>query len=180
MPSRKHLQFIHRRKSLQLARRQQRFPPVAIIQGFDTQGISGEQQAIRTGQDQREHPIELVQHIFVLILVEMEEHFRIGACTKKMPFFQTAAKIQMVVNLAVEHYGKVAAFVDHGLCAAGHIQDGQANMAQDAVADAGTPSPSGPRCLIRASIRGRPPRRPPPGLPRYRTSPASPFDCLVP
>ena len=76
-------------------------------------------------------PSSSVEHIVRLFLIQVQQHFSIRARLEAVSRFQPAPQVQVIVDLAIEGDGQVAAFVRHGLCAAGDIDNRQTNMAQN-------------------------------------------------
>ncbi len=80
---------------------------------------------------EREHAAQTVDALRAPFLVRVEDDFRIGAGAEAVAAArQFRPQVQEVVDLAVEHDGQGAVLVEHGLVAAGEVDDGQAAHAQ--------------------------------------------------
>ncbi len=123
----------HFQHALQLAGEQQPARLVPIDQRLLAQPVAGQEQLPPPGvpEGEGEHAVQVREHLRPLVLVEMDEHFRValGAEAVAGPL-QPAAELAEVVDFAVEDDPHRAVLVGHRLLAAGEVDDRQPAMAQ--------------------------------------------------
>src|SRR5580658_3904869 len=96
------------------------------MQRLLAQAISSQQQAAIALVKHRksEHSPQLVYAIATKILIEMNNNLGIAVGVEDVAvFFQLAAKLTEIVNLAVKHYPDRAVLVEHRLMATSQVND---------------------------------------------------------
>src|ERR1041385_926228 len=120
-----------------------------IIQRLDSNSIPCQKEPLGPFIPKRigKHAAEFRHPIHTILLIEMDERFRIAVCIKAMPgLFKALPQLQMVVDLPVEDDPDALIFVADRLMAAGHIDNGKASHPKsDAAADIGA-------AIIRATV----------------------------
>src|SRR5688572_15979171 len=69
-------------------------------------------------QREREHAVNVFDHIAAVFFVKVREHFSVRSAAKSMPArFEVRAQLAIVVNLTVENYRDAVVLVEDGLFA---------------------------------------------------------------
>jgi hypothetical protein len=102
------------------------------VQRFDANAITGDKQSVFAGvpHGEGEHAIELVEEVFALFFVQVDEDFGIATGAEAMASTAEAlSEFVMVINFAVKAHPDCAVFVAHRLTAGVEVDDTQAGVA---------------------------------------------------
>ncbi len=104
-----------------------------VIKRSYAQPVSRQEQLLFTGvpNGDRELAIEVVQAVRAVILVQVQDDFRVAVGGEAMPApLQFRAQFDVVEHLAVEDDPQAAVFIADRLVAAGEVDDAQAGVAK--------------------------------------------------
>ena len=85
-----------------------------VIQRLDTHWIARQKQLASPAvpDRERENPIQMIDDLLTVFLVQVENHLRVGVRRESMSFaFEEAPQLTIVVDLAVEHDVQRAVFI---------------------------------------------------------------------
>mgnify|MGYP001028062261 CR=1 FL=1 len=106
----------------------------AVEEGFDSAGISREEQALSATIEEPEgvHPLEVLEHRIAVFLVEMQQNFGVGRRAKAMaPLLEFGAQFLEVVDLTVEDDRERIVVAAHWLMTGStQIEDREARVAE--------------------------------------------------
>lgn len=74
---------------------------MAGVQGFDTDGISGQDQLAAARDGEGVHPVEVADGSASLLCVEVQDHLAVALGGEPMVLLQPSSKRRRVVDLAV-------------------------------------------------------------------------------
>ncbi len=118
---------------LQFRGKPQRTAVVEIVQRFDAHPVARHEQAasFRVPNGEGKHPAELLDALGTLVLVQMNNDFRVGLRAKYVaPLDQPLPKLVEVVNLAIEHNPDRIVLIREGLASRAQVNDGEPTMSQ--------------------------------------------------
>jgi len=110
-------------------------PPVALgeIEGLLPHPVSGGKEGLPFGvpEHKGEHPVEMGQAVFAVLLVGVNDHLGIGTAREPMtPSLEDLGQLAEVVDFAIEDDAERAALVGDRLLAGGEIDDLQPAVAE--------------------------------------------------
>src|SRR2546427_5305279 len=104
-----------------------------IIQRLDPQSVPSQQQSLRAVVPEREgeHPAQFLDTVLSVLLVEMDDHLRIGGGRKRMAaLLKFPAEVAKVVDLTVKHHPDRGVLVVDRLASGLQVDDAQAAHTQ--------------------------------------------------
>ena len=104
---------------------------LGVEQRPDAGAVAGEHQSPLLGvpQRDRELPVQVVNKTFAVLLVKVNDDFRVRMGVKLMALSgQFAPQLHVVENLAIEHHPDRAILVVDRLVAAGQVDDAQTRL----------------------------------------------------
>jgi len=108
----------------------------AVVEWLDPHPVSRQEElsAIRIPDGKSEHPLQPVDHLRAVLLVQVHQGLRIpGRLEAVPPAQQVLAQLAVVVDLAVERHPYAFVFIGQGLLAPLHVDDAQTNVPQSGV-----------------------------------------------
>jgi len=106
---------------------------VGIVEGFDSEGVSGEGETFltRIPNSESEHPVEPGEAVGSVFRPCLKKDFGIGLCSEDGPAgFEVAAEFEVVVDFAIKNEVPATVGGGHRLGTTREVKDTEASMTQ--------------------------------------------------